>query len=139
MANVETLQQKLEKIVPKYIAKYIIWYYSDKKARCPFDELQPYEPIMKNKTENDCLEWLTREDTQNALLVYHKHMKKLKMLQLYESMYDKAIGGNVNAAKWVEDFSNSDFFDESSDEMNDFLNDINIPALKKDGGKRGNK
>ncbi len=63
-------------------------------------------------------------------LVYEKHMKKYKMLELYNSMYDKAMTGDTNAAKWVESFSNSKFFDESADEIDNFMNEVNIPALK---------
>lgn len=134
----ESIQQKLQKIVPKYIANFILWYYTDEDKRCPFEEFMPYEPNVKNKTIDECMEWFSREDAQEAILTYHKHMKKLKMLQLYESMYDKALKGNVQAAKWVQDFSDSDFFDESTDEIDDFLKDVNIPALK-GGGKNGTK
>ena len=134
----ESIHQKLYKIVPKYIAKFIVWYYTPEDKRVPFDELQPYEPIMKNKTLDDCMDWFTREDTQEAILMYHKHMKKLNMIRLYETMYDKALQGDVNAAKWVESFAKSDFFDDSTDEIDDFLKDINIPALK-GGGKNGIK
>ena len=44
---------------------------------------------------------------------------------------DKALQGDVNAAKWVEQFHESDFFDESTDEIDEFLNKVNIPKLKK--------
>ena len=49
-------------------------------------------------------------------------------------MLDKALQGDVNAAKYIEGFHNSDFFDEGEDELNDFLNTINIPKLKKTRG-----
>ena len=45
-------------------------------------------------------------------------------------MYDKALQGDVNAAKWVESFAKSDFFDDSTDEIDDFLKDINIHTTK---------
>ncbi len=133
----ESLLQKLEKIVPKYIARFILWYYTPEEKRCPFEEFMPYEPNVKSLELS--MEWLTREDAQDAMQVYHKHMKKYNLMQIYDSMLEKAMKGDVNAAKWVETFSNSDFFDESTDEMEDFMKTVNISALKKGGGKNGSK
>lgn len=135
----ESLFQKLEKIVPHYIARFIIWYYTPEDKRVPFDNFMTYEPNVKNKTLEECMDWFTREDTQEALLVYHKQMKRLNLLKLYDAMLDKALQGDTNAAKWVENFSNSSFFDDSTDEIDDFMKNVNIPALKKGGGKNGAK
>ncbi|WP_455714116.1 hypothetical protein [Anaerosporobacter sp.] len=127
----ESIQQKLEKIVPKYIARFIIWYKTSEDNRCDFKDLMPYEPNFVNKTSpEECMDWLTREDSQEALQVYMKHMKKFNLMKLYDAMYEKALGGDVNAAKWIENFSNSSFFDESQDDIEDFMKDVNIPALK---------
>lgn len=124
--RVKSINQKLNEIVPDYITRFILWYKTPEEKRKPFEELKDYYI----KDYDTCMDWLTREDAQDALLVYEKHMKKYKMLELYNSMYDKAMTGDTNAAKWVESFSNSDFFDESTDEIDDFLNNVNIPALK---------
>ena len=139
MARTESINQKLQKVVPKYIASFIIWYYTPEDKRCPFKEFMPYEPNVKGKSLDDCKEWLTREDSIDAIKTYHKHMKDYNLIQLYESMLDKAIKGDVNAAKWVESFSNGDFFNDEADEMDDFLKNVNIPALKGKGDKRGSK
>ena len=139
MAKTESINQKLQKIVPKYIANFIIWYYTPEDNRCAFKDFMPYEPNVKGKFLEDCKEWLTREDSIEAIKTYHKHMKDYNLMQLYESMLEKAIEGNVNAAKWVNEFSNSDFFNDETDEMDDFLKNINIPALKGKGDKRGTK
>lgn len=136
----KTINQKLQEIVPKYIANFIVWYYTPEDKRKPFEEFMPYEPNVKNKTLDECKEWLTREDAIEAVKVYHKHMKDLNLMRIYESMLEKAINGDVNSAKWVESFSNSEFFDDSTDEIDDFMKNVNIPALKKGkGGKNGTK
>lgn len=126
----ESINQKLEKIVPKYIARFIIWFNTDAEKRCPFEELMTYEPNMKGKSLEDCKEWLTRQDAIEAQKVYHKHMKDYNLMQLYESMFDKALQGDVNAAKWVENFSNSSFFEDKADEVENFMKNVNIPSLK---------
>ena len=134
----ESINQKLQKIVPKYIANFILWYYSPEDKRIPFEEFMPYEPNVKGKSLDDCKEWLTREDSIQAIREYHKHMKDYNLMQLYESMLEKAIKGDVNAAKWVEQFSNSDFFNDTTDEIDEFMKNVNIGGLKK-GGKNGSK
>ena len=126
MPRVETMQQKLEKIVPKYIAGFIIWYYSPEDKRISFEQLSKrYVNNIKNLDE--CIEWLSREDAQEAVIAYKKYMHKLKMMEIYDTMVNKALEGNVNAAKWCEDFTKSDFFDDSTDEINDFLNSVKLP------------
>lgn len=122
----KSLTQKLNEVVPEYITKFLLWYKTPEDKRKPFEELK--DAYIKDL--DICMDWLTREDTQDALLVYEKHMKKYKMLELYNSMYDKAMTGDTNAAKWVEGFTNGKFFDESSDEIDNFMNEVNIPALK---------
>lgn len=129
--RVKTLREKLCEVVPDYIAKFILWYKSDEEKRPEFDKIKDH-----NITNIDiCMEWLTREDTQDALQVYYKHMKKFNLMKIYETMLEKAMSGDINAAKYVEQFSNSDFFDESTDEIDKFMKEVNIPSLKKGGGK----
>ena len=57
-------------------------------------------------------------------------MKIYNLNKLYDSMLEKALDGDINAAKWVENFMKSDFFDDSVDEIDEFLSGINIPGLK---------
>ena len=141
----KTVQQKMCEVTVYYIAKYVEWYLSDKNERCTWDELCQCDKNFKsksgvNKTEKFAREnWLTREDTQKAIQIYMKHMKTINTMQIYQKMLTKALDGDVNAAKYVESFHNSDFFDESEDELNDFLDNINIPALKRGGGKNASK
>lgn len=130
----ESINQKLQKIVPKYIANFILWYYTPEEKRKPFEEFMPYEPNVKGKSLEECEEWLTREDSIQAIREYHKHMKDYNLMQLYESMLGKAVKGDVNAAKWVNEFSNSDFFNDTTDEIDEFMKNVNIAGLKK-GGK----
>ena len=140
----KSVLQKMQEVTTYYIAKYVEWYLSDKNERCSWEELCKCDINYKTKmggykTEQFAKDnWLTREDTQKAIQIYLKHMKTFNTMQIYQKMFLKALEGDVNAAKYVESFHNSDFFDESDDELNAFLNEINIPALKK-GGKNGGK
>ena len=62
-----------------------------------------------------------------------KEMKLFEQTQLYDAMRQKAMEGDIRAADWIMKFYDSDYFDEKNDEIDDFLNGVNIDALKKKG------
>ncbi len=127
----KTVIQKLEEVTTPAIARFIVYYYTPEDKRKSWDEFKTCHDLIKKRTYDECLEWLTREDAQRGMQVYQKHMKLFNMTRLYDSMLDKAMNGDVNAAKWVESFTHSDYFDESADEIDSYLNGVNIPGLKK--------
>lgn len=129
--SIETMNKKLEKVVPAALARFINWYYSDPQTRKPFDEFKTCHDQLKKKTYEECLEWLKREDAQKALQVYHKEMKLYEQTKLYDAMRDKAMNGDIKAAEFLMKFYDSDYFDTDNDEIDDFLDNVNISALKK--------
>lgn len=131
--NVKTLLKKLEEVTTEAIARFIIYYYTPEDKREDWDTFKDCNPQLKKKEKfEDCLDWLTREDAIAAMQVYHKHMKIYDLTKLYESMLTKAMEGDVRAAGWVQSFVQSEYFDESADEINDFLDGVNIPGLSKE-------
>lgn len=144
MSNVKkdykTVLQKMCDAAPYYIAKYIEWYMTDAAEREPWEKLCECDQNFRskdgtNKTEKFAKDnWLSRDDAQKCIQIYMKHMKVINTMKIYQKMMEKALGGDVNAAKYIEGFHASDFFDESTDEIDEFLNRVNIPKLK---GTRG--
>ena len=63
-----------------------------------------------------------------------KHMQTVNTMKIYQKMLDKALSGDVQAAKYIQDFHASKFFEDEQDEINDFLSTVNIPKLKKTRG-----
>lgn len=129
--KIKTIIQKLEEVTTPAISRFIVYYYTPEDKRKSWDEFKSCHELIRKRTYDECLEWLTREDAQRGMQVYQKHMKLFNMTRLYDSMLDKAMNGDVNAAKWVESFTHSDYFDESADEIDTYLNGVNIPGLKK--------
>lgn len=127
----KTLNQKLEEVTTVPIARFIGWWNTPEDERKPFDEWKTCCQEIKNL--EICKSWLLREDGIKAQQVYNKHMKDYNLSELYKKMLDKAMSGDVQASRWIVDFSNSGYFDESEDEIDSFLSGINIPGLK--GGK----
>lgn len=139
MANlkVKTVVGTLQEYVPYYLAKYVEWYMTPEDKRCPWEQLVTCDINFKTKsgevkTEQFAEEnWLPRQDVQEAMQAYLKYFKKQKLTMLYQSMFNKAMSGDVKAADWIVKFSESEFFDDGHDEVNDFLSGINIPGLEK--------
>lgn len=127
----KTVIQKLEEVTTPAIARFIVYYYTPEDKRKPWDDFKTCQDLIKKRTYDECLEWLTREDAQKGLQVYQKHMKLFNMTKLYDAMLEKAMQGDTRAASWVESFTKSDYFDESQDEIDNFLSGINIPGLGK--------
>ena len=136
----KTVLQKMGEVAPYYICKYIEWYLTEPNERPKWEELCKCDNHFLdkdgvNKTEKFAKDnWLSREDAQKCIQIYMKHMKVINTMRIYQTMMEKALTGDVNAAKYVESFHASDFFDESTDEIDDFLNKVNIPSLKKTRG-----
>lgn len=127
----KTLYQKLEEVTTVPISKFIVWWNTPEDERKPFDEWKTIDAQINDL--DICKGWLLREDGIKAQQVYNKHMKDYNLSELYKKMLEKAMNGDTQASKWVVDFSNSSYFDESEDEIDSFLSGINIPGLK--GGK----
>ena len=111
----KTLMQKLQEVMPSYLAYYLIWYYSDPNTRVTWDELCNYDANFKCqgeksgeiKTEQFAeTNWLIREDVQKGMIIYMQHMKIYNQMKVYQSMLAKALTGDVNSAKYLDDFNN---------------------------------
>ena len=112
------------------ISYFIKWYVDSDRSK------ESYDKEIKNSTsveyETVMSDWLLREDVQEAIKAYLKSVRNLKMLDIYNSMYDKATKkGDVNSAKWCQDFLTGDFFESKEDEVDSYLSGIDIPGLKK--------
>ena len=139
MANlkVKTVVGTLQEYVPYYLAKYVEWYMTPVEKRCPWEDLAKCD--MNFKTKDGTIKtpefaeenWLPRQDVQEAMQAYLKYFKKQNLTMLYQNMLKKAMQGDVKAADWIVKFSESEFFDDGHDEVNDFLSGINIPGLEK--------
>lgn len=118
------------------ISFFVRWYVdTPKKDRTEENYNLKCKPVSSIDFNAAMMNWLVREDVQEAIRTYMKQKKFLKITDIYDSMCEKALKGDVNAARFVLDFSKSDFFKDEADEMDNYLSNINIPALKKKGDK----
>lgn len=109
MTKEKTIMQALTEVVPNYLASYICWYYSDPNKRISWEDLCKSDANFRsrngdNKTEDFCEQnWLIRDDVQKAMIVYLQYMKRYNFMKRYQEMNKKALNGDVNAAKYVDD------------------------------------
>lgn len=109
----KTLLQKLQEVVPPYLASYICWYYADPDKRISWDDLCKQDQNFRvqgeeggYKTEEFAEQnWLIREDVQRGMIIYMNHMKTYNQMKIYQSMLKKALAGDVNACKYIDDFN----------------------------------
>lgn len=108
----KTLMQKLQEVMPPYLAMYLCWYYSDPNTRVSWEDLCRYDVNFKqqgenagqNKTEEFCEQnWLIRDDVQKGMIIYMQHMKRYNFMKRYQEMNKKALSGDVNSAKYVDE------------------------------------
>ncbi len=137
MANIKTIIGTLQDYVPYYLARYVDWYMTPADKRQPWEDLCKCDQAYSDKkggfrTPEYCEDnWLPRQDVQEAMQAYLKYFKKQNLTMLYQSMLKKAMDGDVKAADWIVKFSEGEFFNDTHDEVNDFLNGIKIPGLEK--------
>ena len=130
----KTVNNDIKKIIKSNVNKicyFVKWYVdSDRSEKSYNDEIKGMTQVEYDTAMND---WLEREDVQEAIKAYLNQVKSLKMFDIYNAMYSKAVNkGDVNSAKWCEQFFKSDFFKNGEDEVNEYLSGINIPGLQGD-------
>lgn len=115
------------------ISYFVKWYVDSDKSKesydkdCKYNTTITYEHAMK--------EWLIREDVQDAIKSYMQSQANIKMIQMFESMYKKAINkGDVKCAEWCQKFYKSDFFKSDENEIDNYLDGIDIPELGDNNG-----
>ena len=129
--------------VPEYIAVFVDWYMrSGDKNRETWADLVKSSacPEFKDMTEKAAEKaWLTTDEAQACIETYMKATKTATMQRIYSEMVKKALAGDVRASSWVTDFHKSDFFDSSQDDINEFLNSVNLPQFEKARKSKGRK
>ncbi|CDI50387.1 hypothetical protein [Clostridium tetani] len=103
---------------------FIKWYIDGDKTKESYNKECKPNSIVEFES---ALKWLLEEDVQDAIKAYLSNQRTFKMLEIYDSMLKKALGGDVKSAEWVEKFFKSDFFKcDEIDEIDDYLEGINI-------------
>lgn len=121
--------------ISEELAYFICWYFMPKDVRDSWTEYKKSHVLLK-KTQNDYLFELTTQQGQQAIKVYQQNMQLFNNSLVYNAMLDKAMEGDAQAAKWISSF---EFDDNVNDEIDNFLNSVNIKGLRSKRGKSNAK
>lgn len=134
----KTLLQKLDEVMPHYLSAYLCWYYSDPAQRIPWEDLCRQDINFKLQSgEGGCKtaefaeqNWLIREDVQRGMVIYMNHMKTYNQMKIYQAMLKKALSGDVNSAKYVDEFNGKlekmNMNKETQSEIDELLKGVHI-------------
>lgn len=110
------------------IKRFIKWYFNSDRTEKSYKEnnLENYCQCSLNA----CLDNLKVDlDWIKAAKDYLNKTKESKMLDIYFEMEKKALNGDIKSAEWCQKFFKSDFLIDKTDELDDYLSNIDIPAL----------
>lgn len=120
-----TVQEKVINMAGTEVKGYfVMWYCKQPEDQENFETYS--KTFLKNAKYNNCMNWLVDENVQKAIKWYMKLLYVQDMIKLYKSMYKQAIKGNVNSANWCVKFAESDFFKNKENEMEEYLNGVDI-------------
>lgn len=105
---------------------FVVWYCTPEEQRESFEEFTsknnynsiPWDYVREN--------WLLDENIQKAIKYYMKLQHNIKMKNIYDKMYEQALAGDVQSAKYIIDFSKDFFASDKEDELEKLLGGIDL-------------
>lgn len=122
----KTVDNNIKKMITtnsQKIGYFVRWYVDSDRSKSSYDKEIKQNTSVEYET---ALSWLDRADVREAIKEYLKSVRELKMLDIYNSMYDKALNGDKQCADWCSKFFKSDFFGEGQSEIDKILDSLNI-------------
>jgi hypothetical protein len=116
--------QQLCDIVPKKKAYFVKWYCIDEEKREKFEEYS--RKNMSGVTLETAMDYLYEEDVQKAIKFWMGLNHIQNMINIYNSMYKKALSGDVQSARFIMEFGKSDFFQNKVDELAKLLEGVDL-------------
>ncbi|MBW6410968.1 hypothetical protein [Clostridium weizhouense] len=120
-----TIQNNVIDILDNKKLWYFVKWYLDGAKENEWDNVSKnigvkctYDEGIKN--------YLDREDIQKALIEVTKLQKDFNLVQIYNKMLEKALEGDVNSANWIVKFSESDFFGDKLNELEQLMEGVSL-------------
>ena len=119
---------------------YIMFLYcpeylkdADIKPIKDFDDLKSrYEAFSDTITEDICQRYLLEQGCQAAIRWLLKRLHQSKLVELYQTYYNKALQGDVQAFKAWQEFSDKFFMEDQETHLTRLLNKIPDKELEED-------
>ncbi len=111
---------------------FVVWYCADKDTRESWEEFTSknnYKNMDYKYAEEN---WLLDEGIQKGIKYYMKLQHSEKMKNIYDKMYEQALNGDVQSAKYLIDFAKDYFADDKESELDSLLKGIDIDGEEYD-------
>lgn len=125
--NIKTTMQKLDSLTgSRRYSQFVCWYCT------PEDKREVWEKYSDNATFNNVPwkyveeNWLLDDNIQSGIKHYMKLQHHEKMKNIYDKMYEQALNGDVQSAKYLMDFSKDFFANDKKNELDDLLSGIDL-------------
>ena len=105
---------------------FVVWFCSDKDKRETWEEFTSknnYKNMDYKYAEEN---WLLDENIQKGIKYYMKLQHVEKMKNIYDKIYQQALAGDVQSAKYLMDFSKDFFASDKTSELSDLLSGIDL-------------
>ena len=121
-------------------AYYIMYLYcpeylkeADKVPVKDFEDLKSrYACFSDSITEDICKRYIMEQGCQTAIKWLLKRLHQKKLIELYDKYYQKAMGGDVQAFKAWQEFSEKFFKEDKENGLTKLLNKIPDSELEND-------
>ncbi|HSH52426.1 MAG TPA: hypothetical protein VK982_11950 [Bacteroidales bacterium] len=125
-ARKKTFMQTLDDITGnRRMSLFVVWYCTPETERESWEKF-----ASKNNNKNVSWEyaekWLLDADIQSGIKYYMQLQHEQKMRNIYNKMYEQALEGDVNSAKFLVDFAKEWFKESKENELDKLLNGINL-------------
>lgn len=127
MADAKTTLQVLDDLTSsRRYSMFVAWYCSNKETREEWDSFAsrnnykniPWEYVEQN--------WLLDAGIQEGIKYYMRLQHAEKMKNIYDKMYEQALNGDVQSAKYLMDFAKDYFASDKKSELDNLLSGINL-------------
>lgn len=103
--------------------KFVIWYCT------PQDKRDDFKTFSQKHLQGESWEvvesWLLEPEISSTIRYYMKLQHTVKLKNIYDKMYEQALAGDVQSAKFLMDFS-KEFFIDDEDELHKLLSGIEV-------------
>ncbi|HII4500012.1 TPA: hypothetical protein ACY4SM_002036 [Clostridium perfringens] len=120
MANKpRNLNKEIENILENKKLRPFVRWYCDGADPKKYKNIQSY---CNGVDINFALDtYLEREDVKKAISLTVKSQAELNLVKVYNAMLQKALEGDVNSANWLVKFSESKFFKDKKNIIDDLV------------------
>lgn len=118
------LNKNIEDVLQNKKLRPFVRWYADGADPKEYEGIKSYLNDVDMKFALDT--YLEREDVKNAITLTVKNQAELNLVKVYQAMLSKALDGDVNSANWLVKFSESKFFRDKKNIIDELVEGFDL-------------